>query len=162
SHIKYTAEADGGAFLIWGAHASDVTYSVDTLGTAANPTGGALVIYGDSASGVTFNGGRGDDAFMIFGAGTTGATFDAKAGDGCCVVAGDTSPGVHSIGGAGNAPSTVIGHGLSADLDGGADDDSYVFGGTASGSVKVDEPAAAATDTLDFSSFQTGAVTLHL
>jgi Ca2+-binding RTX toxin-like protein len=156
---QVTADQNGGSFTINGANVSNVTYN-------ATGTGGMFTVNGANASNVTYNGAAGDDAFIINGAHASGITFTAGDGDDYFVVNGNNATGINFDGGNGNDVAIIGGSGVQGTFAGGAGNDTYNFVRAASGSVTVQEASQPApdvsSDTLDFSGFTSGPITLDL
>src|SRR5262249_15029838 len=125
-----------------------------------------FTINGANASNITYNGAAGDDAFIINGANASGITFTAGNGDDFFVVNGNNATGINFDGGNGNDVAILGGSGVQGTFAGGAGNDTYNFVRAASGNVTVQEASQPApdlsSDTLDFSGFTSGPITLDL
>jgi hypothetical protein len=133
-------------------------------------TGGAdadtLTNSGNGVQTITFNGDDGPNSLVNSGTGIGAITFNGGASVDTLILQG-SAVSVNFQGGAGDDLAWVVGAVAgNVVLNGGAGNDSYKFSGTPQGNYEIDDAYTGATDTsidtLDFSQFQTGGITLDL
>ena len=117
--------------------------------THINVQGGAeantVILSGSNLSGVTIDGGSGGDVFVIALTNSSGVVVNGGGGDDRFVIDGTAA--------------------LIATLNGGDGNDQFLFAENALGTIQVGEatgPGDASSDTLDFSSFTGGPVSIDL
>jgi Ca2+-binding RTX toxin-like protein len=155
---------DSGGGPDWALNRGD---NVGIIAFFGGPDSDLLTNRGDNVVTILFDGGSGADTFIGEGDGGPGSSIHAEGGDdGDVLVLRGAATAVALAGDAG-ADRLLVGGGGNALLAGGSGSDEYVFFGTPSASVTIEEAFGGASDTssdtVDFSSLSlTGGISIDL